>query len=169
MKKVLALALLSIVLLQSGGLLFLQQMNQEFHKSKMQLVLENSSSGFEKLTLDLATYNACKLDEKEILYKGDMYDVKSIHKSGNTVELLVIQDSKENELKHKIKETAQQLNESDKNPNPRIIDLFHLVYICPETILVSPGIQMNQLAFLPFKPCTQLLVCEIPSPPPRIV
>lgn len=169
MKKVLALALLSIVLLQSGGLLFLQQMNQELHKSKMQLVLENSSSGFEKMTLNLATYNACKLDEKEILYKGNMYDVKSIHKSGNTVELIVIKDSKENELKDKIKETSQLLNESDKNSDPRLIDLFELVYLCPQTILVTPGIQIKSLAFLPFKQNIHLPVGEIPSPPPRNV
>ena len=134
----------------------------------MEAWLEHTHTGFEKLTMSLDMYNACKVDRKEIRYKGHMYDVKSATRHGNTLELLVINDAEEERLMDSMEKTARLWDEPVQGPTTILLKFLQLHCVCPE-----PGLRLdytvNEINLT--NTVEQNLVSiirEIPSPPPRI-
>ncbi|HLP13649.1 MAG TPA: hypothetical protein VK177_17080 [Flavobacteriales bacterium] len=169
MKKSLALALLFIFLLQSGGLLLIQKIQRANLKWKMEALLERTHTGFEKLTMPVHVYEACKVDRKEIRYHGRMYDVKSATVTGNTVELLVINDTEEERLMESMKAGARLWDEPVQGPQTIVLKFLQLHYVCAD--------EATQLAFFTNENTITTnheqnlvsITSDIPTPPPRWV
>lgn len=162
------LFLLIILLLQAGGMLLIYKMQQYYVQVEMRQSLTNDKTRFQKIVLSFNDYKKCKINPDEITVKNKMYDVKSITFSGNNVELLVLNDVKEENILKKIQDYVA----NTKLPNGDFLNnlkqllslsyLFQEAYcnfvIYPSSINNFPLSGKNILSTFP----------EIPSPPPRL-
>lgn len=142
-------------------------MQQNHVKEKMQKLLSNQASKFEKLCISLEEYNKSKINAHEIYFNNIMYDVKSAKICGERVLLSVIADYEEGNIIQKIKNYFAVSNKQDNKIPDNLSKFLTLVYILPE-INFSFLVQENYnkvfksffIKFLCFNP-------EVLTPPPR--
>jgi hypothetical protein len=142
---------------------------QQFHvQYEMQLVVNNSETSFEKLILSRDEYQKCRLNSREISYKGNMYDVKSVNIQGDVAEILVINDIKENLLLKEIKDFLHKSNESKKELPDQLQKFLSINFISAdkERIIYIPSFSFNIFHY----PDSNLYSdkSDIPSPPPKL-
>jgi hypothetical protein len=121
--------LLAILLLQTGGMLLIYKIQQFHVQYEMQLVVNDSETSFEKLILSRDEYQKCRLNSREISFKGNMYDVKSVNINGDIAELLVINDIKEKFLLEEIKDFLHKSNQSKKEIPDQLQKFLSINYI----------------------------------------
>lgn len=155
------------MLLQSGGLLLVYQMQQFWVRRDMLQVIKNQETGFLKLTLTVSEYQNSKLNAREISIGGDMYDVKSIAQVGDKLELLVIRDSKEQSILEKIRNSSCRKNQRSKRqrvhpikqlllfPPPAVVQ-----HLCLTAVQQKTAFTWAWETFISHK-------SDIPAPPPR--
>lgn len=169
MKKVLFISVLAIILLQSCGMLFFFQIQQNLIQDKMQISLINPGNKFENLKLSLSNYKNSKISSHEILFNEIMYDVKSVKISGDIVLLAVLADNAESGLVQKIQNYFGINNKHESKIPEKFNKLFSLIYIIPTlnfTVLLN---RINQNLFFSF---SENIVCNysdiIILPPKKI-
>lgn len=133
----------------------------------MGILLEDDHAKFEKMVLSIEEYKMCKVDKREILVNGEMYDVKQATFSEGMVELLVIHDKHEGKILKRIGLLLSQKNKQESKSPSKIINLLGLFYIIPDSIY----------KFEPFDAHLPVLICqilkffsfisELDSPPPE--
>ena len=99
-------------------------------------MLENINSyetDFQKITLSFNDYQKSKINENEIEIKGKMYDIKSINILNNKLELLVVNDSKEEQIIQKVKDFFNYSNQPKGKFSKQVSQLLSLNYISPKT------------------------------------
>lgn len=161
--------LLAILLLQAGGMLFVYKMQQCAVQLEMQQTLNDSKTYFEKMTLSVGDYKKNKINSREICIKGKMYDVKAVNISGNNVELLVINDSKEEYILCKIKDFINRVNEPTSNIPFQLQQLLSLYYLSAN---IDNLFLIRSLSIHIFCPLNLNLVSnfsDISTPPPQLV
>jgi len=67
-------------------------------QNRIEAILDNPSTKFEKIVLTLEAFQKVRQNEKEILLDGKMYDIKKAVFNANTVELIAYHDSKEESI-----------------------------------------------------------------------
>lgn len=110
-------------------MLLLCQVQQVGIQYSMHRLLENKDAHFQRMVLDIETYKRSKVNSKEILLDGEMYDIKSLTFSDNNVELLVLHDKHEGSILKKIQlllRTSSEQNSSIPNYLIQLIGLFYL-------------------------------------------
>ncbi len=169
MRKTASILLLFILALQLGGLLFVFNIQQCIAKYQMREKLESDTVLFEKLNLTAIEYKKCLIKSNEILFKGKMFDIKSVTLVGDSVKLLVINDIKEEQILLKIKDLSDNMSFPDRELPVQLKILSSLNYISPETefTFLHPFFQIlfqSQLApeFVSNNP-------DILTPPPKLV
>ncbi len=168
LKKTASILLLSILLLQAGGLLVVFKMQQCYVWQEMQLSLKDNQTPFQKITLPFFDYQKSKINSHEISVNGKMYDVKSISLSDDKVELLVIHDSREENILQKIKDFAISTNQPNTDFANQLFQLLSLNYISPG---VGPVFFIPSFSINIFSPLFLNVISngfEIPSPPPKL-
>ena len=70
--------------------------------------------------------------EKRVLYRGNMYDIKSKEITGDSIHLTVINDIREKEVIARIRSLAAQNNPQTRHLPARVIKLFTITYLVPE-------------------------------------
>lgn len=167
-KKTGCIFLVLLLFLQSGGLLFILNVQQAFLFYEMHEKLNNPETVFEKITLTQKEYEDSKINAVEILHKGSMYDVKSTAIKGNMVELLAINDAEEFEV-FKIVENliaGKNLPVSEVSFHlQKLISLFYISFF-DDLIFHLRASTTNYLPLLKLN--RQILFAEIPCPPPRL-
>jgi hypothetical protein len=169
LKKTSYIALLIVILMQSGGLLLVYKMKQLKVQFKMMQVLRENHEGFSKLTLTLAEYNQSRIKSHEISWQGRMYDVKSKVITGNSVDLLVIHDEKEENILKKIKLLAGNTSSQNRELPQQLVQLLTLTYICPAEEADFKVRDLEEYSFLPFSEKYNSIDIDILSPPPELV
>ena len=168
MKKIGFIFLLSALILQSGGMLFIYKLQQSGIQFEMASLLKSSNAAFEKMIIPLQEYEKCRLNSGEILWGGNMYDVKSVSISAGKAELLVVNDKKEKNIltaiKHFINITEQPLR---KNPD-QLRQLLRLSYILPDKDKIFLISFFSIHNFHPVDLNITSLASDISSPPPRL-
>lgn len=168
LKKAGCIFLVLLLFLQSGGLLFILNVQQGFLFYEMHERLNNPETVFEKITLTQKDYEDSRVNTDEILYNGNMYDVKSILIINNTVELLAINDVDEFEV-FKIVENliaCKDLPVSEISFHlQKLISLFYVSFF-DDLIFHLQASTTNYLPLLKLN--RQILFAEIPCPPPRL-
>ena len=131
--------------------------------------MEEKQTGFLKLTLTVSEFQKSKINSHEISYKGKMYDFKPVAISDDTVELLVINDTKEETILEKINELADNTSSHKGELPSQLIKLLTLTYICPtfDNRFIFQELEGNN--FLPICESILSIAKEIPSPPPESV
>ncbi|MBL0105394.1 MAG: hypothetical protein IPP51_17425 [Bacteroidetes bacterium] len=108
MKKTAYIILFVLLILQSGGLIFLLQVKQSHIQYKMERALNEDKADLQKMTLSLIELENARVGSNEISLNGKMYDVKSITTKGDFAELLVLEDSEEGALLRRLKELLKE-------------------------------------------------------------
>ncbi|MFS8081928.1 MAG: hypothetical protein ACMG51_00640 [Ginsengibacter sp.] len=165
MKKLSYIALLSMLLLQSGGLVLIYKVQQCMVQNEMKSVLNNHETRFQPLTISLSVYKK-NIFGNEIVIDGKLYDVNSIAISGNTVHLQVINDTKEESILEKIKDLISGTTKHNRLPI-RLVQLLSLNYILPHSHYDSALQQISQQNFLPLSTNILSLTKDVSSPPPK--
>jgi hypothetical protein len=135
----------------------------------MRLVVNDKETSFEKLILSKDEYHKSRLNSREICYKGNMYDVKSVNITGDIAELLVINDVKEKVLLKEIKDFLHKSNQSKKELPDQLQKFLSINYISAdkEQIINIPSFCFN----IYYHPDRNIYADhpDIPSPPPKLV
>lgn len=160
--------LLAILLLQTGGMLLVYKIQQFYVQYEMRLLVNDSSTSFEKLILSTDEYHKSRVNSREILFKGNMYDVKSVKITGNSAELLVINDKKEKTLVKNIKDFLYKTNQQKKELPEQLQKFLSLNYLPADKELTDIVTTLSSIIF--YSPDGNILsdLLDIPSPPPKL-
>ncbi len=160
--------LLAILFIQTGGGLLIYKIQQSCVHSEMEQALNNEATGFQQLTLSLSDFQKGEINANEISFNGKMYDVKSIKISGDKVELLVINDTKEENIVENIKRSVNTNSEQNKKLPYHLVNLLNWFYIYP--VSGNAFLLLEQrTSYLPFSENVFSFISEISSPPPKLV
>ena len=159
---------LAILLLPSGGILLVYKIRQLYVQHEMMMLVKKSEIAFEKLILSFSEYQKSRLNAHEIYFKGNMYDVKSVSVSNNTVELLVINDSKEKNLLKNIKDFINKTNQQKKELPDQLQKFLALNFLSTDKENTNYIPSMPSSIF--HHPNHYILpeYSDIPSPPPKL-
>jgi len=80
---------------------------------RIEAILENSSTKFEKLVLTQKQFQKAKQGEEEILFNGKIYDIKNATLNGNLIELVAYHDVREESLISLIEKFFDSENSGD--------------------------------------------------------
>jgi hypothetical protein len=149
-------------------MLLVYKIRQFYVQHEMMLLVKNSETSFEKLVLTSEEYQKSRLNSREISFRGNMYDVKSVNISGDTVELLVIKDAKEKILLEEIKDFLHKSNESKKELPDQFQKFLSINYIATVQgrIIYIPSFCFNIYPHQDQDTYTDK--SDIPSPPPKL-
>jgi hypothetical protein len=129
LKKTIYLVLLAVLILQSGGMLLIFNLQQFHIQYEMAEKLEDSNGPFEKLILTADVYERSRIGDKEICMNGKMYDIKSLTVTGDVVEIFAIQDLEEEDIMKRIKMLVKNTCAPAGKVPPHLQQLMSLVYL----------------------------------------
>ena len=161
--------MLSILLLQSGGLLLLYKIQQCKVRYEMQQTMKKEETVFLKLTIAISEFEKIKINPHEISFQGKMYDITSKVISGKVVELLVIRDTKEETIFKKIKWLTENTDKQNNELPNQLVKFLTLAYICPSVDNKMVFLYSRKNKFLPLFEKITSFTSEILSPPPELV
>ena len=104
LKIVGSLLLLAILILQGGGMLLIYRIQQSYVQDNMIQSINSSKTQFQEIVLSRSDYQLSRINASEITINNKLYDVKSVNISGDRVNLLVLNDSMEENILAKIAE-----------------------------------------------------------------
>jgi hypothetical protein len=134
LKKLILIGLLFALFLQAGGLLVAYRFQQHLIRARMARMIESESPHTEMLSISLEDYLACRIDRREIRFKGSLYDVVSLKYTDEGVELKVIRDSQEEEVAAKIRLMEDRTGKQQNQDLPdQVLKLYSQVYLSPGT------------------------------------
>lgn len=115
MSRLLLCILFGLLLFQSGGLITYFAFKAELSHEIGQSSIENSDLQLEVLNLTLVEYASALQAPNEIKWNGKMYDVKSISKKSDSVELVLLEDKEEGKW---LRSLESVFSEEDEVPLP---------------------------------------------------
>ena len=104
-------------------------------EARMEAQRELAEGPEETMRLSRAEWERVRLDEREILLDGKMYDVKKVEISGDSVVLVVKRDQKEESVLDAGKALVHQSSDSKGSRTVLNTEVFYTVYILPEHFL----------------------------------
>lgn len=133
LKKVSCILLLTILLLQAGGMLFIFKCQQFHAQYEMQRSMSHGQATFEQLTVSLQDYlqNRDNNNPGEITIRGKLYDVKSATVKGDKVFILAVNDSDEEDILAAIRDFIHEANLPDNGVPKQLLRLLSIVYLSP--------------------------------------
>jgi hypothetical protein len=167
-KRTLYILLLILLFLQSGGILLICHLQQEYTKYQMMEKMERSETLFEKMTLTKEEFKKYRINDDELSINGIMYDIKSSVIHNNSIELLVINDEEEAKIQQKINAIAKTTNSSDSNFSLQLQQIISLVYLPVSSGILSIPLKSTSHLFSALVPETTTLYQEIAAPPPKL-
>ena len=168
LKKIGYLILITIIFLQTGGVLVIYKMHQSLARGEMHTILNCNDTQYEKLTLSMVDYQKAKIDANEILIQGKLYDIKSIILIGGNANLLIIHDSLEEKILKKIKDFITGNHQSNKKLPYQLLKFLSMKFLPPEDCSnpFVPAIS-NDLKTV----TNQIFTSSVPNidiPPPKV-
>lgn len=168
MKKVGYIALISILILQSGGLWVYFKCKQFEIQYRMFTSMHSDQLEYQKISLSISEYSKCKLNKREMNYQGKLYDIKSVEIHADQVDVLVVHDKEEEGIKERIEILFQKKGTQEKGFLTVLEKLSTLNYTCPETYFVLKPDRVKKN----FINCSEGILTsekEITTPPPKVI
>jgi len=155
-------------MLQSGGLLLIYKVQQSYVQDEMKQSLSSNTCKFQKIILSFDVYQKCKINSNEVKINEKLYDVKSVKASGSNIELLVINDSREENIIAKIAEFTNNVPHSNNAITNNLRQLLSMNYISQEAYsgFFSYPSSVAKILFSVTYVISNFP--EIPTPPPRL-
>jgi hypothetical protein len=168
LKKVAFIFLLVVLLLQTGGLVVVYKIQQCSVKFQMREAIHNSQSHFESLTLTKEEFQKFKNGDDELSFNGKMYDIKSKTFNGDKVVLLVLNDTKEENIIESIKDFFRPDSKDNKDLPKQLVKLTVSEYTLPQNAYIYNNESLSSFCFSLSQPVYHSLAKEINSPPPQV-
>lgn len=169
MKRSLSAMLLFLMLLQGGGFMFILFFQQLALKSDMQARIEDGNVAFEKLTISLLEYKSSLINPSELLFKGQLYDIKSKNILVDRVDLVVVNDANEKNVVDEMMAFVKRSCKSNSSLPKKSVQLFSSSFI--GTDFFSPLLIpfSGEIVFMNVRVLFDSRTCEVLSPPPWVV
>lgn len=116
--------------LQMGGLWTSLKIQQRIHHWEILERIESDPQNLVTIVMPLNEYESCLVESDEVLWHGEMYDVKSEIRKGALVELLVFPDKEEDRILSRLTK-LEESHPSRKNSETFLNDLTRLLYLVP--------------------------------------
>jgi hypothetical protein len=130
-KRIVWLLLFALLLLQMGGLWTSLKIHQGFHRWEMLEKIESDPLNLVKINLSIEEYESCLVETDEILWHGEMYDIKRETRFRETIELLAFPDKEEDRILNQL--TVLEENQPlSKNGETFLYELSRMLYLQPE-------------------------------------
>jgi len=163
LKKVFALSLLFFILFNSMGYYILFELDKLIVRKEMSARISGSATNLICLQIEKGEKNPSfhRRDDKEIEYKGRLYDVFREVNKGDSILIFCIHDTKEDQLYSGLKQI---------NHNKQRLNLWdHMVKIAlPEGVMHLEFITPDDLKFPHIKISLSSSVLPTWSPPPKL-
>ena len=121
---------------------------------------------FEPLTISRSNYKKCLVEKNEIFYLGKMYDIKTRIFSGDSVDMMVIQDVEEGKILKKLNKLLSHTQEKMPDTILLLLSLNYLPLFSLNSNIVFTCSTQKQFQF-----SEALIMCisDVLSPPPKPV
>lgn len=130
--------------------------------------LRNSQSHFETLTMTIEEFQKYKNGNDEVSFNGKMYDIKSTTYSRDKVVLLVLNDTKEENIIESIKDFFRPDSKDNKDLPKQLVKLTVTEYTLPQNANIYNNESLSSYYFSLSHPVYNSLALEINSPPPQV-
>ncbi len=169
MKRILVFVFLSLLLLQSGGMIWWLKLRQFHVQYEVAEQLHKTELPTEELHLSLTEYAAAAIENgREIRWKGKLYDVISKTSEHGKLRLLVYNDTKEEQVLYLLAKFIKNSNRKQKEAPSMASQLLALIYLQPSSFehsTVHPTTEtVNSLYCFVSKTFRK----EISAPPPKM-
>lgn len=162
--------LVTILMLQSGGLGLIYSMMESKVQYEMLGKVAKKETRFQTIRLTLEEFKKRKINAGEIFYQGNMYDIKSVKIENNIAELLVLNDTKEKNICEHIQSLNENNSKSDNNDQTfQLIKLITLPFICHTNDVAMLFQESGVTVFFSYSENMVSSYSKIPSPPPKSV
>ena len=133
MKKIVTILIVSILVLQTGGIIFVLQIQQVLNGINISKLLEEDNSHFTEIQISKNDFEKSKIDDDEFYFRKELYDIKSIIKKGNDYKIIAIRDSEETNILERFKKIFDgNKNQNNKTPDA-LVKLLSLVFVLPKS------------------------------------
>lgn len=135
----------------------------------MEQMLGSNATVFDTLVISIADFESVKTNPHEISFRGKMYDIKTIQKKGDKVELQVLNDAKEERIIDHLKTLASQQPSKNKSQANSLLDLLGLMYVSSGSSVTHPLPPLTRPAYHSL--CEMIIsqTKSVFSPPPEMV
>ncbi|HEY4799880.1 MAG TPA: hypothetical protein VII99_12445 [Bacteroidia bacterium] len=157
-----------ICFLQSSGIIVFILKFQQLHvQQDMEFVLNDKTTFFQKVILSPKEFQDCKINSHEISIDGKLYDVKSVNTYKDRVELLVLNDTIEENVIDSIKKIFST-NNKQKKDIPNSVSQFLLLYFFSAK---ENTVYLRENFKIAFRGICEFIVSHngsTPTPPPEL-
>ncbi len=169
MKKAAFISLITILLLQAGGLLFLFQIQQVRIQKSALHQLDSGSEKAKQIVLSKAGFNSAKINDHELRMNGKLYDFRYISHSSEQVILNVLHDASEENLIDWIEALVTSEGNQHGDLPAHLVKLLTTTYLITDTEPVSFLHTVNEYSFFRFDEQEVSFAGDQDSPPPKIL
>jgi len=167
LKKASYIILLTILLLQAGGLLFLFQIQQVRVQKAALLQLDSNSGNTEKLALSPSEFYSARINDHELRLNGKLYDFKSVSYSDGQVILDVFHDASEENIINWIEALASAKGNQQGELPAHLVKLLTTTYLGTNSESVLFFQPVLEFPFFQFEEQALSFSREQDSPPPK--
>ena len=166
MKKIVTILIISILVLQTGGIIFVLQIQQVLNGFNISKLLEEDNTHFSEIQISKTDFEKSKIDDDEFYFRNELYDIKSITKQGRNYNIIAIKDSEETNILERFKKVFDGTkNQKNKTPDS-LVKLLSLVFVVPKsdpTIFFKITIKNSYISSIEN---TKDKAIAVPTPPP---
>lgn len=165
LKRLGYITLLTLLILQAGGLLLVYKAQQWYASEQMADLMEDGGA-FTELELTPSEYTRAKVGQHEIYYQGRMFDVRTVAFGANRITLRVMNDAGEDAALKKIKGLTSE--KKNKDLLEQLMKLFAEAYT---PVSVSSPIHFSSVIppyYRTYKERPESLPLPTFYPPPRL-
>lgn len=169
MKKAGYIILLTILLLQAGGLLFLFHIQQvRVQKAALQQ-LDSNPGNTEKLALSPDEFYSARINDHEIRWNGRLYDFRAVSFSVEQVILSVFHDASEENIIDWIEALANAGGNQQSELPAHLVKLLTTTYLSTHSESISFFQPVHEFPFFQFDEQALSFSRDQDSPPPKIL
>ena len=166
MKKFATICIVAILVLQTGGVIFVLQIQQVLNSISISKLLEEDNAHFSEINITENEFEKSKIDDEEFYFRDELYDIKSIIKKGNSYKIIAIRDSEETNILERLKKIFDG-NKNQKNKTPdSLAKLLSLVFVAPKCESAIFYKTQRKNIYISIDENTIDKTLSVPTPPP---
>ena len=166
MKKIVTIFIVAILVLQTGGVIFVLQIQQILNGITISKLLEEDSAHFSEINITAKEFEKSKIDDEEFYFRNELYDIKSIIKKGNNYKIIAIRDSEETNILERFKKIFEGNKNQKNKSSDSLAKLLSLVFVLPksESVIFYKIYRKN----IHISPAENIIAktLAVPTPPP---
>jgi len=166
LKKIVTILIVTILILQTGGVILVLQCQQLLNSINISKILEEENANFSEFQISKTNFEKLKIDDDEFYYRNELYDIKSIIKKGSDYKIIAIRDSEETNILERFKKIFDENKNQKNKTSDSLAKLLSLVFVLPksESVIFYKIYRKN----IHISPAENIIAktLAVPTPPP---